>query len=261
MIVKRVTQAISTHLASTYVKVPSTEAEIKESAANFSARYGFPQCRGTFDGTHIPIRKPKENPTSFINRKGYYSLNVQAYVDYNYCFFDVVIKWPGSVHDARVFGNSGINTKLREGIIPPCKKTIVDGEQAVPICILGDPAYPLLPYLMKEFAKGGSTLQEQFFGYRLSSARMVVKCAFGRLGILQRPMDLDLDNIITAIHACFILHNFCEMHNETARDELTRAVQTYDVEFQPPCQPADAMVHNNERGGKSTRQVFMKYFE
>ena len=35
VIVKRVTQAISTHLASTYVKVPSTEAEIKESAANF----------------------------------------------------------------------------------------------------------------------------------------------------------------------------------------------------------------------------------
>ena len=118
---------------------------------------------------------------------------------------------------------------------------------------------------MKEFAKGGSTPQEQFFGYRLSSARMVVECAFGRLkarfGILQRPLDLDLDNIITTIHACFILHNFCEMHNERVRDKLIRAVQTYDEEFQPPCQPANAMVHNNERGGKSTRQVFRKYFE
>ena len=214
MIVKRVTQAISTHLAGTYVTVPSTEAEIKESAANFFARYGFPQCIGAVDGTHISIRKPKENPTSFINRKGYHSPNVQACVDYNYCCFDVVIKWPGSVHDARVFGNSGINTN-----------TIVDGEQAVPICILGDPTYLLLPYLMKEFAKGGSTPQEQFVGYRLSSARMVVECAFGRLkarfGILQWPLDLDSDNIITTIHACFILHNFCEMHNETVRDELT----------------------------------------
>ena len=74
-----------------------------------------------------------------------------------------MIKWPGSVHDTRVLGNSGINTKLREKIIPPCKKTIVDGEQAVPVCILGDAAYPLLPYLMKEFA------------------RIVVECAFGRL--------------------------------------------------------------------------------
>ena len=106
---------------------------------------GFPTCIGVVNGTpNIQIRKPKENSTSFINGKGYHSLNVQACVDYNYCFFDIVIKWPGSVHDARLFENSGINTKLREGIIPLCKKTIVDGEQAVSICILGDPAYPLL---------------------------------------------------------------------------------------------------------------------
>jgi hypothetical protein len=60
--------------------------------------------------------------------------------------------------------------KFRNGVISSCNKVIVEGEQEVPVCLLGDPAYPLLPYLMKEFAKGGSTAQEQFFGYRLSSA-------------------------------------------------------------------------------------------
>ena len=132
------------------------------------------------DGTHIPIKRPTENSIDYMNRKGFFSLNVQACVDYRYCFFDVNIKWPGSVHDACVFANSQINDLLRNGIIPQCPKVIVEGEDAVSICILGDPAYPLLPYLMKEFAKGGSTEQEQFFGYILSSARMVVECAFGR---------------------------------------------------------------------------------
>ena len=136
----------------------------------------------------------------------------------------MVIKWPGSVHDARVFGNSTINMKFRNGVISPCKKGIVEGEQEVPVCQLGDPVYPLLPYLMKEFAKGGGTAQEQFFGYRLSSARMVVECAFGRLktrlAILQRPMDLSIDNIPTTIHACFILHNFCEIHIRSKSAEL-----------------------------------------
>ena len=58
---------------------------------------------------------------------------------------------------------------LRNGTIPHCRKVIVDGRPEVPICILGDPAYPLIPYLMKEFASGGKDQREKIFGiaYRL----------------------------------------------------------------------------------------------
>ena len=36
--------------------------------------------------------KKNTNPTNCINRKGTYSFNVQAPVDYKFCFFDIVIK-------------------------------------------------------------------------------------------------------------------------------------------------------------------------
>ena len=119
---------------------------MKRLSENFLAFHGFPPCIGSIDCTHIEIQEPRENYTDYIKRKGYPSLNVQALCDYRYCFMDVVIRWPGSVHDARIFLNSSLNEKFRRGIIPRCEKIIVDGEDPIPVCMLGDPAYPLLPF-------------------------------------------------------------------------------------------------------------------
>ena len=125
----------------------------------FEKVHGFPQCLGAVDGTHVNIKKSKNNSTDFINRKGH----AQACVNYNYCFFNVVMKWPGSVHDTRIWGNSSIKQMLKDGTIPEFFKVIVDDEDPVPVCILWDPAYPLLGYLMKEFSSGDTTSEEEFF--------------------------------------------------------------------------------------------------
>ena len=136
-----------------FIKLPITEEEVTEST--FLVKHGFPQCIGAIDGTHIPIKRPSDNSSGYINRKGKYSLNIQAVADHNCCFIDVLIKWPGSVHNARMFSTSNLFQSLRNGTMSQFRKVIVDGQPEVPICILGDPPYPLLQCLMEEFANGG----------------------------------------------------------------------------------------------------------
>lgn len=82
--------------------------------------YRFPQCIGTIDDIHIEIAEPNEHYFDYINREGYFSLNVEVMCAYKYLFQNVVIKWLGSVHDYRVFLNSSVNKMLRKGPIPQC---------------------------------------------------------------------------------------------------------------------------------------------
>ena len=90
---------------------------------------------------------------------------------------------------------------------------------------------------MKEFSKGGKSSSERFFCRRLSSAGMVIECAFGRLkarcSCLRREMDTNLKELPAVIHSFFILHNFCEIRQEAVNQNDVLVNRNYDVEFQP----------------------------
>ncbi|XP_075761358.1 uncharacterized protein LOC142819308 [Pelodiscus sinensis] len=52
---------------------------------------GFPNCGGAIDGTHIPIHAPQHRAAQYINRKGYFSMVLQALVDHRGQFMDIYV--------------------------------------------------------------------------------------------------------------------------------------------------------------------------
>ena len=214
--------SIATFLLPKYVCLPQNEC-LRQTLNGFQSRWGFPQTVGAIDGTHIPIMCPLDSGTDYYNRKGFYSMLIQAVVDFRGIFIDVNIGWPGKVHDARVFANSTLYQKGSNGTLFPDWSQTINGI-SVPLLILGDPAYPLLPWLMKPYIENArSTPEERNFNYRHSRARMVVENAFGRLKgrwrcILKRA-DFHILNVPNVIASCVVLHNICESHGDLFQQE------------------------------------------
>lgn len=123
--------------------------ELRANIAAFEQLKGFPNCGGLIDGSHIPILKPREHKEDYINRNRYASIVLQAVVDARDRFTSCFVGYPGSVHDARVFANSSIGVKMdRPGGLFENETVDVLGYQ-LPVCLVGDSAYPLKTELMK----------------------------------------------------------------------------------------------------------------
>lgn len=109
----------------------------------------------------------------------------------------------------------------RNDLLPPWTGTFEDVN--VPLVILGDAVYPLLPWLMKPFPDRGLTPDQVSFNHRQNQARMVVERAFGRLkgrwrGLL-KPQDHHISLVSQVTAACCVLHNLCEEQNEEYIEE------------------------------------------
>ena len=122
-----------------------------ENLSVFESKFGMIQAFGFIGGTHIPIVFPTNHSEDYFFYKQYYSLQVQAVFDYKGSFLDVECMWPVSLHDAKVFSYSSINSNLRCSRLPGTFQTITKNKIKVPCYLIGYPAYPLLPHCMKEY--------------------------------------------------------------------------------------------------------------
>ncbi|XP_025267840.1 protein ALP1-like [Camponotus floridanus] len=100
---------------------------------------------------HIAIKAPQHNFVDYYNRNNYHSVILQAVCNDRKEFIDVFAGIAGRVHDARVFRQSPLFALLT-GNDPP----IHENQH-----LLGDNAYPLLPFLMKPYRDNGHLTSEK----------------------------------------------------------------------------------------------------
>ena len=193
-----------------YIQWPKG-AEMHSIADGYKSKTGFPGVVGSVDGTHIAIPGPKDHRDSYINRKGYPSMQLQVVCTSTLKFTDVYTGWPGAVHDARVYRNSPVSQLV--ALLPPN------------FHLLGDSAYPLSTHLLVPYRDNGHlTPLERRYNKIHSSTRVdveraigLLKCKWRRLKHLEMMSVSDIPSFIIA--AC-VLHNFVLTHDKTVDDDL-----------------------------------------
>ena len=80
--------------------------------------------------------------------------------------------------------------------------------------------------------RGGCSMDEQFFSYRLTAARVTIEYAFGhlkgRFGLLRREVDVCQKDLPFVIYSCFVLHTICEIQKDKIPDLSVQAAVQYD---------------------------------
>lgn len=99
-------------------------------------------------GTHNPTKQTSENSLDYFHIECVARSTVRLRDSGK--FIDAEIKCPRSMHDTRVSANCAVHKSYSTGKFKLFYKELLDGPEFVPQLLLGDPAFPFLPYVMKE---------------------------------------------------------------------------------------------------------------
>ena len=161
-IVKKISFIIAQSKAEFGIKLPNF-TNVKR---QFYERCGIPNVVGAIDCTLIKILRPASDDNSelYRSRKSFFAINVQAVATCDYKIYDLVVRWPGSTHDSRIFNNSTLKSKF--------VNSEIDG------VLLGDSGYASLPYLFVPIPNPTTTAQTNYNRAQIRG-RGCVERAFG----------------------------------------------------------------------------------
>lgn len=221
-IVNKVCEAIVENLWSSSVSVhfPTSEEQVTEKIVDMEERWQFPCCWAALDGCHIPIKCPAgggEAAKEYHNFKNFYSIVLMGLIDAKYRFVWASAGFPGNTHDSMILQATQLWKDINgSDAIPAISKKI--GKVQVGPLVVADSAFPFSTWLMKPYTCAILTPEERYFNYRLSCARMVTECAYGKLKgrfrVLYRKSECNEDTMKAITLACIVLHNICIDYDE-----------------------------------------------
>ncbi|KAG6433465.1 hypothetical protein SASPL_105079 [Salvia splendens] len=204
-----------------HLQWPSTESEMTRIKHKFEIIRGLPNCCGAIDTTHITmlLTSSDQEADTWLDHKLNHSMILQAIVDPDLRFRNIVTGCPGKMTDSSVLQSSSFFKQCQKGEKLNGKTTHLSEETELTEYIVGDFGFPLLPWLVtpyqgKEVSNQGKELSkvEANFNKRLLATQTVAERALAKLkgvwkmihGEMWRP---DRQKLPRFILVCCILHN------------------------------------------------------
>ncbi|MCO5606440.1 hypothetical protein L7F22_060628 [Adiantum nelumboides] len=187
------------------IKWPSNPEDVQRTKVGMQSAQGLPNCMGAIDCTYVKMERLAN---------------------------ELATNCPAN--DKRVLQNSSLfrlaqaNQRLHGSLFQ-------QQGYAIREYILGDGGYYHLPWLLTPFQEPCIRSQSRY-NYRVSSSRMVVERAFGRLknawrildGVIKNPIVIKVPKIIAV---CCMLHNLAINHGMAFDNEMDADLTAYHVDL------------------------------
>lgn len=145
---------------------------------------GLKNCFGFIDGTVRPICRPGQQQRIMYNgHKRIHSLKFQSVTLPNGLIANIFGPIEGKRHDAGMLADSNLLDQLEQYAFSPT---------GVPLCLYGDPAYPLRVHLQSPFKGAVLTPDMMAYNKSMSTVRTSVEWIFG--DIIKSFKFLDFKN-------------------------------------------------------------------
>lgn len=210
-----------------HLQWPSTEQEMTKIKSKFEKIRGLPNCCGAIDTTHITmlLSSTEMDSNVWLDSEKNHSMILQAIVDPDMRFRDIVTGWPGKMDDFDVLQRSTFFKLCEKGERLNGNKMKLSEGTELREYIVGDSGFPILPWLINPFKGKENSESKVEFNKRHFATRVVAQRALTRLkemwriiqGVMWRP---DKNRLPRIILVCCILHNIVIDMEDDVYDEL-----------------------------------------